>query len=559
LAGNAIPYQHKYKEGIPITHRPVVQKGIANSANVYPKGCSTNLQNAGPRSSRAGPRTMQKDLLPLDSNDYVVVVLTFFASALGAAGGIGGGGIMVPMLVSLGGFSVHHAIPLTQATVFGASLMNLVHNFKKRHPDFDRPLIDYHTALMLEVTTLLGTVVGVDLNSTSPVWLITILLIVVLSFTTHRTLRKGLELRKKENEPQGGVGAGISGVVERPSNASAGVDGSRGGDDAQEGGMEGFDESEALIGAPNGDIELDDLRPEADVEGGGRSPTKQSKAACIEGLLEEDRHVPWRQVWRMGAVSAVVLAISIAKGGKEGSFLVQCDSLEYWSIKLSTIPLLTLVAWYCGRELVRRDNLKVRSGYRFQPSEMQWTNRAALRYPIVCITAGIAAGLLGIGGGMLKGPIMLEMGLPPQVVAATAAYMLFWTTASTSIQFGIMDEMLWDYGALLFAVGLVSSIAGQEVLSWFVAKYKKQYFITILIALVIGSSTIFMGEAEEAPFASASFSRDALPYASVLGNPTGPARRPSRQCASAFSFILFFVFRLEAGCDSALCGLCAVG
>ena len=49
-------------------------------------------------------------------------------------GGIGGGGIMVPMLVSVGGFSVHHAIPLTQATVFGAAVMNLVQNSTKRHP-----------------------------------------------------------------------------------------------------------------------------------------------------------------------------------------------------------------------------------------------------------------------------------------------------------------------------------------------------------------------------------------------------------------------------------------
>ena len=113
---------------------------------------------------------VDKGLLPLDSNDYVVCALTFLASALGAAGGIGGGGIMVPMLVSVGGFrcvepprpgrppprpgapvhlkprpprraddraripSVHHAIPLTQATVFGAAVMNLIHNAPKRHP-----------------------------------------------------------------------------------------------------------------------------------------------------------------------------------------------------------------------------------------------------------------------------------------------------------------------------------------------------------------------------------------------------------------------------------------
>eukprot|EP00277_Geminigera_cryophila_P018273 CAMPEP_0179435622 /NCGR_PEP_ID=MMETSP0799-20121207/19703_1 /TAXON_ID=46947 /ORGANISM="Geminigera cryophila, Strain CCMP2564" /LENGTH=241 /DNA_ID=CAMNT_0021215119 /DNA_START=1 /DNA_END=726 /DNA_ORIENTATION=+ len=195
----------------------------------------------------------------------------------------------------------------------------------------------------------------------------------------------------------------------------------------------------------------------------------------------------------MGAVSAIVLAITIAKGGKDGSVLVECGTMEYWAIKISTIPLLVLIAWYCGRELVDRDSLKVRMGYRFQPSEMQWTSRAAVHYPLVCISAGVAAGLLGIGGGMLKGPIMLEMGLPPSVVAATAAYMLFWTTASTSIQFGIMGEMLWGYGAALFVVGLFSSVVGQVVLGWFVAKYKKQYFITMLIGIVIGFSTVFMG------------------------------------------------------------------
>ena len=38
----------------------------------------------------------------------------FLASSVGAAGGIGGGGIIVPLLVAVGGFGVHHAIPLTQ-------------------------------------------------------------------------------------------------------------------------------------------------------------------------------------------------------------------------------------------------------------------------------------------------------------------------------------------------------------------------------------------------------------------------------------------------------------
>ena len=94
---------------------------------------------------------------------------------------------------------------------------------------------------------------------------------------------------------------------------------------------------------------------------------------------------------------------------------------------------------------------------------------------------------------MLKGPIMLEMGLPPPVVSATAAYMLLFTTFSTSVQFSIMGEMMYDYAALLFIVGIASSVFGQFVLGFFVKKYRKQYLITMVIGSVIGLSSVFMG------------------------------------------------------------------
>ena len=38
---------------------------------------------------------------------------------------------------------------------------------------------------------------------------------------------------------------------------------------------------------------------------------------------------------------------------------VQCGSLEYWVLKISTVPILVFATWFCGRELVKRDKLKV--------------------------------------------------------------------------------------------------------------------------------------------------------------------------------------------------------
>eukprot|EP00961_Rhodomonas_salina_P057129 768143-Rhodomonas_salina.2 len=85
------------------------------------------------------------------------------------------------------------------------------------------------------------------------------------------------------------------------------------------------------------------------------------------------------------------------------------------------------------------------------------------------------------------------MGLPPGVVSATAAYMLLWTTASTTIQFGIMGEMLWDYAIALWLVGLASAIFGQLVLP-FVLAARAWYLCVVLRAFLYqhsGTASVF--------------------------------------------------------------------
>ena len=37
------------------------------------------------------------------------------------------------------------------------------------------------------------------------------------------------------------------------------------------------------------------------------------------------------------------------------------------------------------------------------------------RYPMIVAVGAIAAGMLGVGGGMILGPIFLELGIIPQV------------------------------------------------------------------------------------------------------------------------------------------------
>lgn len=59
---------------------------------------------------------------------------------------------------------------------------------------------------------------------------------------------------------------------------------------------------------------------------------------------------------------------------------------------------------------MERWRLKARLNYRYGEGDVEWNPKNTLRYPAVCFFAGFFAGLFGVGGGIVKGPLMLEMG-----------------------------------------------------------------------------------------------------------------------------------------------------
>ncbi len=95
-----------------------------------------------------------KDLFPLDNNDYTGLFFVIIGLMIAAAGGIGGGGIIVPLLIIVFGFEPKYAIPLSNFTILGCSLMNVYLNMKKRHPNVDRPLVDWDLIMVMEPLTV---------------------------------------------------------------------------------------------------------------------------------------------------------------------------------------------------------------------------------------------------------------------------------------------------------------------------------------------------------------------------------------------------------------------
>lgn len=106
-------------------------------------------------------------------------VIGFFGAAFGSVGGVGGGGIFVPMLALIIGFDPKTSTAISKCMITGAAGATVYYCLKLRHPSLDLPIIDYDLALLFQPMLLLGISIGVVLNVLFAEWMVTILLIIL--------------------------------------------------------------------------------------------------------------------------------------------------------------------------------------------------------------------------------------------------------------------------------------------------------------------------------------------------------------------------------------------
>lgn len=124
----------------------------------------------------------------------------FVASSISSAGGIGGGGLFIPILTIIAGLDLKTASSFSAFMVTGGSIPNVVsYMFIKNKKNGVKSLIDYDIALLSEPCMLLGVSIGVICNIMFPEWLITIMFAVFLAWSTFKTFKSGIFYWKLES------------------------------------------------------------------------------------------------------------------------------------------------------------------------------------------------------------------------------------------------------------------------------------------------------------------------------------------------------------------------
>jgi uncharacterized membrane protein YfcA len=127
-------------------------------------------------------------------------------------------------------------------------------------------------------------------------------------------------------------------------------------------------------------------------------------------------------------------------------------------------------------------------------SDITWNGETnTILFPAMAIVAGLAAGLFGIGGGIVKGPIVLALGVHAQVASATSACMILYTSATATVSYMVfVDLLIYDYAAACLLIGFFSTLAGQTIMTALFQWYNRNSYIAYSIGLVVALSAAAM-------------------------------------------------------------------
>ena len=398
-----------------------------------------------------------------------------------------------PIYILVMGFSPKHAIPLSNVTVFGGAIANVLLNMPKRHPNADRPLVDWDLILVMEPLTIAGALLGAFLNKLLPELLLTILLVLLLSSTAYDTLKRAIKMYKKETLALKKQGRNADGNKESELTHVATEELVQEMEEATKKLMNDVDVQETGEVAKS----IDNGTTDPTNEPTNITPQDREKAklqAELDELLEQERVTPKINLQILIIMFVVVLTINMLKGG--GAFRsplgIVCGSTGFWLANLLMIVWILMVSIFVRQYLLKKYEAKKRTNYQYVEGDIQWDERASIVYPGVCMFAGFFAGMFGVGGGIVKGPLMLAMGVHPAVSSASSACMILFTSFTATTSYVVFGLLIPDYAVICLLIGFIATFGGQICLTYLMKKFQRNSLIAFSIGAVVLLSAFLM-------------------------------------------------------------------
>lgn len=357
-------------------------------------------------------------------------IFCFIAASISSAGGIGGGGLYVPILTIVAGVDLKTASSFSAFMVTGGSIANVVCSmFLPSSKHGGKILVDFDIALLSQPCILLGVSIGVICNVVFPEWLITILFAIFLAWCTFKTFKSGIYYWKIESEE----------VMRRKENF----------------------------------VELE-------------GPLLQKEEKGI-------RNIPWLKMGVLVMIWFSFFFLYLLRGNRYGQGIINMKAcgLVYWIISSVQFPLaIIFTSWF----LYNRDNQQNLPSKK-QEIACETKNNGPSRmfiFPLMALLAGILGGVFGIGGGMLISPLLIQVGISPEVTAATCSFMVFFSSTMSAVQYLFLGMEHVNVALIFAIICLIASLIGLVVVQRAIEHHGRASLIVFSVGIVMALSTVLI-------------------------------------------------------------------
>ncbi|XP_065878195.1 sulfite exporter TauE/SafE family protein 5-like [Euphorbia lathyris] len=357
-------------------------------------------------------------------------ILCFAAASISSAGGIGGGGLFIPILTIVASLDLKTASAFSAFMVTASSVANVIYHVLK-FGGKKQNLIDFDIALLSQPCMMLGVSVGVICNVVFPEWIITILFVGFLGWCTLKTCRNGVLQWRLESE-------------------------------------------------------------EGNFENGGMESVKVCFLSDLEEVGEK-LGFPWMKFGVLILIWFCFSFVYVLRGnryGGEGTTITETCGVGYWVLSSLQIPLaIIFTAWI----LITRKNTHNQTSI-LQDTDVSARNKIPqnIVFPLMALLAGILGGVFGIGGGMLISPLLLHVGIPPEVTAATCSFMVFFSSSMSAFQYSLSGIQHTDTVLVFAAICFVASLIGLLVVQRAIQEYGRASIIVFSVSIVMALSTVLI-------------------------------------------------------------------
>lgn len=144
---------------------------------------------------------MHKDLFPLEPKEWVGTFVFASFMLLANVGGIGGGGVAIPLAMTFFNLSMKPAVAISSFSIMMSTLARFFFNFDEKHPEKPNMIsIDYGLAIVMMPLNLIGSLIGALFLVMFPDLILMIILTLLLLVLAIECARKYVVMRKAEDE-----------------------------------------------------------------------------------------------------------------------------------------------------------------------------------------------------------------------------------------------------------------------------------------------------------------------------------------------------------------------